>query len=118
MCRGMRVLCAASGEERLGALKRAAVGTEWELVGGAATPGQLLDQILGRKPDIVVVDAGLWPEVKAALGRRAPSVRVVVVAEPGRGPAKGTEEAEEVASLEGVRAAILGLPGPGGPVRR
>jgi len=111
MCRALKVLCAAPGRDRLGQLKRATVSTNWELVGGAASIEEVREQIDSWRPDVVVFDAALGPEAvetaRAALDR----VRIVTVGSAIVG-------ADDVAaSLDEVRAAVLGLPRPGGPIR-
>lgn len=110
MCRGLRVLCAADGRERLAAVKRAAVGASWEVEGGAASLEELVEQLDGARPDVVVLDAGLGPEAAAIVRRVRPSARVV-----GFGHVPGADAHGD--SAEELRAAILGLPKPGGPVR-
>lgn len=109
MCRAVKVLCAAAVPERLAELKRAAAAAEWELVGGAASLDEMVAQLDERRPDVLVLDAGLGEESVLKARAVLPAVRIV-----GIGPVAG---ADDVASLEAVRAAILGLPRPGGPVR-
>jgi hypothetical protein len=110
MCRALTVLCAAPDRTRLGELKRASVAQEWELTGGATSVEELGSQVADLGPDVVVIDAALGPQAVAACRGAKPGIRVVSV-----GPLSGTDE--EAASVEEVRAAILGLPWPGGPVR-
>jgi hypothetical protein len=110
MCRSLRVLCAAPDHDRLGELRRSTVAAHWELVGGAESLDALSEQVAEWDPDVVVLDAALG-EGAATLARRArPSVRVVSV-----GDLPGADA--RVHSLDGVRAAIMSLPRPGGPVR-
>ncbi|HXF57070.1 MAG TPA: hypothetical protein VNO34_05790 [Actinomycetota bacterium] len=111
MCRALKVLCAAPTPERLGELKRAAVSAQWELVGGATSVEELGRQVGEWGPDVVVVDGSLGAAAVEAARRARSTVRVVAV---GR-----VDGADLVApTLAEVRDAILGLPGPGGPVRR
>jgi hypothetical protein len=110
MCRALTILCAAPDRTRLGELKRAAVAQEWELTGGATSVEDLGSQVTDLGPDVVVIDAALGTQAVDACRVGKPGVRVVSV-----GPLAGADE--EAASLEEVRAAILGLPRPGGPVR-
>lgn len=110
MCRALTVLCAAMDRARLGELKRASVAVEWELAGGATSLEELAVQVADLRPDVVVVDGTLGPEAVATAREAKPGVRVVSI-----GPL--TDADEEAASLDEVRAAILGLPRPGGPVR-
>ena len=110
MCRALKVLCAAPDRDRLTALKRAAVGVAWELVGGAASLQELPDQLASWRPDVVVLDASLGTAAVRAARDSGRSVRVVSVGElPGSDAVVG--------SLAEVRDAILGVPRPGGPVR-
>jgi hypothetical protein len=110
MCRALTVLCAALDRPRLGELKRAAVAVEWELTGGATSLEELAVQVADLRPDVIVVDAALGAQAVATVKEAKPGVRVVSI-----GPLP--EADEEAASLDEVRAAILGLPRPGGPVR-
>src|SRR2546425_12956607 len=110
MCRALKVLCAGPGRERLGELKRASVGASWELVGGATSLEELHQHIGEFEPDVVVVDAALGPEAVDVVRTARPRARLVAL---GSLPGADAEAAE----LGGVRAAILGLPRPGGPVR-
>jgi hypothetical protein len=109
MCRAIRVLCAARGSRRLLELKRATVAAEWELVGGVASLAELQAQLEVLAPDVVVVDAGLGERAVGAVARARPTARIVSL-----GAAPGAHEV--VTSLQEIRAAILGLPRPAGPV--
>jgi hypothetical protein len=111
MCRSLKVLCAAASPDRLEKLRRAAVGVDWELVGGAAGLEALEDQVSEWRPDVLVVDDDLGDHAVISAKRVDPSIRIVVL-----GAMSGADA--EAASLEEVRGAILGLPRPGGPVRR
>ncbi len=110
MCRALTVLCAAADRARLGELKRASMAVEWELTGGSASLEELVAQVADLRPDVVVIDAALGPQAVANAKQAKPEVRVVSL-----GPLP--EADEQAASLEEVRAAILSLPRPGGPVR-
>ncbi|MEX2459152.1 MAG: hypothetical protein WD770_09215 [Actinomycetota bacterium] len=111
MCRALQVLCAAADRDRLGELKRAAVSVEYELTGGATDPESLLAQVEELEPDAVVVDGSLGMEAIEALRAAYPSLRIVVVGVEA-------EAADDwVRGDEDVRAAVLGIPRPGGPVR-
>jgi DNA-binding NarL/FixJ family response regulator len=106
MCRALKVLCAAPGQGRLAEVKRAVVSAHWELVGGARTTEDLVQQLDEWEPDVVVVDLGLGREAADRVRESRPGARVVTVG------AGGDAETDE-----DVKAAILGLPRPGGPVR-
>ncbi len=111
MCRALRVLCVADGRQYLPELKLATVSTSWELVGGASSMSELADQLETWRPDVVVVEASMGAEVVRLVRARLESARIVAVG----GTAPGADEVAP--SLEDVRAAVLGLPRPGGPVR-
>lgn len=111
MCRALKLLCAAPDPGRLVGLKRATVSAAWELVGGATTVEELGVQVAEWRPDVVVVEALLGPEAVARVRAGRPACRVVSVG--------WLEGADAVAgSLEDVRDEILGVPKPGGPVRK
>jgi hypothetical protein len=105
VCRALKVLCAAPDGDALGQLKRAAVSAHWELVGGAASLDELASQLEGQRPDVLVLDTRLGPDAERRAVALLPSLRVVTV-----------EPAPD--QLHMLRTVILGLPGPGGPVRR
>jgi AmiR/NasT family two-component response regulator len=110
VCRALKVLCAAADRERLAELKRAAVGTHWELVGGASSVHELEGQMAEFEPDVVVVDAGLGDRAVDSVRGAGRPARLVAVGRLARADAEASEIGE-------VRAAILGLTPPGGPVR-
>ena len=106
MCRAMKVLCVAPSQERLAEVKQATVSLHWELVGGARNTDELVKQLDEWQPDVVVVDLGLGREAVDRVRESRPGARIVTVG------AGGDAETDE-----GVKAAIQGLPKPGGPVR-
>ena len=110
MCRAIRVLCAAADPQRLAELKRGAVSGSWELVGGATSVGNLAAQIEEWGPDVVALDAPLGPEAIVTIRGATKRVRIVSV-----GPLAGADAT--AASPAELRTAVLGLSGPGGPVR-
>ena len=112
MCRALKVLCAAPGRERLDELKRAAVSAHWELAGGAASLPELAGQLEQWRPDVVVLEGDLGPAAVGLCRAARPGARIVVVRAVA--PAEGADAT--IDSLEDVRAAILGVPRPGGPV--
>ena len=109
MCRALRVLCAARSPERLAELKGASVSPNWELVGGSTSVGELAGQVTELSPDVVVLDEAIGNGAVAAVRAARDGARIVSV-----GPADGADEV--VGSLEEIRAAVLGLSRPGGPV--
>jgi hypothetical protein len=105
MCSAVRVLCAAPASESLASLKRAAVGAEWEVTGGATSAEEALAHVRTWFPHVLVFDAQLGKD----LGRRAaalhPGLRTVAV---------GVAEADvTVGSLEEVRGAVARSLQPG-----
>ena len=98
-CRALKVLCAAASAGRLHQIRGAAVAAEWELVGGASSLDQLMDQLRELKPHVVVIDASLGDDAPVRARKALPRVRVVSV---GSLPA-----ADAVApSLTAIRDAI------------
>jgi AmiR/NasT family two-component response regulator len=110
MCRALRVLCAAPDRERLLALKRATVSAQWELVGGACSLDELVSQVDGVAPDVVVIDAGIGPHAASRVREHRATARIVSVGGPMRG-------ADAHVGSGAVREAIMGVPPVGGPVR-
>lgn len=109
MCRALTVLCVAEDAESLLALKRASVSADWELAPGACSEAEALEQLESEHPHVVVVFGAFGPLVEA-IRDRVPYVRIVADRDlPGANAV--------VASLAEVRAAVTGLPRPGGPVR-
>jgi len=112
MCRALQVVCLAPDRDSLMELKRAAVGTEWELTPGATTADDAIAQAEDRGAHVLVAAGTAVAEAVARVRGRWPWMRVVVVAD---GPVEGATAV--VGSLDEVRAAVKGLPQPGGPVR-
>jgi DNA-binding NarL/FixJ family response regulator len=112
VCRALRVLCAAPGREALLALKRAVVSVEYELVGGATSAEEMVDQVRDQVPDVLVLDASfVSPERIDAVRALRPGLQVVAVG-------AGAEGADVAVTAEAeAKAAVLALPRPGGPVR-
>lgn len=110
MCRALKVLCAAGDPGRLAELKRLAVSTAWEVVGGALSLEDLLRQVVERDPDVVVFHPGLPGDVEERVSNAKPTVRLVSSAL--------VEDGNSAARREALSAAILGLRGPKGPVVR
>lgn len=110
MCRAIKVLCVAPDPEALGALKRAAVGAEWELSPGAITEEEALAQLGDGRPHIMVTFGNKFAQLPAVARAKYPGMRIVADFE--------APEVDEVAkSLEDVRPAIVGAPRPSGPIR-
>jgi hypothetical protein len=109
MCRALKVLCVATDDESLGALKRATVSADWELARGATGVAEAIAQLGDERPHVLVA-FGPFEELIASARERSPSIRVVTDRD-----LPGTDVA--VASLGEVRDAVLGRSRPGGPVR-
>ncbi|MEX2275821.1 MAG: hypothetical protein WEA10_09720 [Actinomycetota bacterium] len=105
----MKVLCVATDDASLVALRRAAVAAEWELVGGAKNAAEARIQLEEERPHFLLV-FGPFAELVAEARERYPTLRIVSDRDlPG---------ADVVAtSLAEVRGALVGAPRPGGPVR-
>jgi DNA-binding NarL/FixJ family response regulator len=112
MCRALRVLCGAVEEGRLAKLKRAALSAHWEVVGGAASVEELVDQVAHWSPDVVIIDAPLGGKAVRAVRKSRPKVRIVTVGQVSAG------EDRVARSLGDIKGAVLGLPATGGPVTR
>ena len=110
MCRAVKVLCVAEDTDALSALKRASVGAEWELAPGATTESEALSQLAEGRAHVLVVDGGSFSDLLAMARETYPGLRIITTSDEPTATVV-------VASLDEVRAAILGLPRPGGPVR-
>jgi hypothetical protein len=105
----MKVLCVATDEESLQALRRAAVGAEWELTPGAVDETDALGWIDRERPDALVA-FGRYERLVALARERFPTMRIVTD--------RDTPGASAVASsLDDVRGLLRALARPGGPVR-
>jgi hypothetical protein len=111
MCRALQIVCVAAGEPSLRSLKKAAAAAEWELTLGATNEEDAFAQLEGRNAHVLVT-WGAWGELVKRARERKPGVRIIAV---GRTPIP--EADVNVRSIGEVRAAILGTPPPGGPVR-
>jgi hypothetical protein len=79
-------------------------------VGGANSVEELGRQVAEWEPDIVVIDAALGAGAVDVVRAARERVRIVSL-----GAVAGVDVVAE--TLDDVRAAVLGLPSPGGPVR-
>ena len=108
MCRALTVLCVATDDEALAALKRATVSADWELAPGATDLRGALDQLDVERPHFLVA-FGPFEELVALASERFPGMRIVTDRDaPG---ATGV-----ATTLEEVRGLLQGQPRPGGPV--
>ncbi len=109
MCRAVKVLCVATDDAALAALKRASVGAGWELAPGATDLRSALDQIDVERPHALVV-FGPFYDLVALAAERFPGMRIVTDRDtPGASAVAG--------SRDDVRDLLAELPRPGGPVR-
>ena len=97
-CTAPTVVCVAPDRDSLAALKRAAVGAEWELAPGATSSEQALRQIEEVAATAVVVFGG-FADVVSATRQRWPWIHIVSI-----GP--NPDSSVAVSSLDDVRAAI------------
>jgi len=109
VCRALKVLCVASDQAALRALKTATVSADWELTPGAMSDRDALDQIDAERPHAMVV-FGPFDALVSLVADRFPGMRIVAD--------RDTPGATMVAtSTEEVRGILKGVPRPGGPVR-
>jgi len=108
MCRAVRVLCVASDEEALRALRAATVAAEWELTPGATNETDALGLIDAERPHAVVA-FGDYGRLVALARERFPAMRIVTDRDlPGT---------SGVASAAGeVRDLLRSLGRPSGPI--
>jgi hypothetical protein len=108
VCRTLKVLCVATDDESLKALKKAAVSADWELSAGAINETDALAMIDADRPHALVA-FGAFEDLVALVRERFPAMRIVVD--------RVTPGATDVAgSLDDVRGLLRGAPHPGGPV--
>ena len=104
MCRALQVVCVGAGEPSLQALKRAAVGKEWELTAGATDAADALEQIARGRAHVLVTWGSFGDLVKEARAKH-PGLRIIAV---GRTPI--AEADVNVSSIKQVHDAIRKVP--------
>lgn len=104
-CVALKVVCLARDAEALRELKRAAVGSEWELTPGATSLEEALEQIATFRAHVLVaaVDA---PDLVERVRSTHPGLRMVLVRAGGEGAPDPLTVT--VHGMDGVRAAITG----------
>ena len=108
MCRAVKVLCVAEGEESLRALRLATTAAEWELTPGATNEVDALGVIDAERPHALVA-FGAYERLVALVRERFPAMRIVTD--------RNTPGASAVAaSRDDVRELLRSLARPGGPV--
>jgi AmiR/NasT family two-component response regulator len=105
MCRALKILCAATTEGRLAELKRASVGVQWEVVGGATSNADVERQVAYWGPDVVIIDKDL--NADRTDPQQATDLPRIIFA----------ERSDDGEWSPDIREAIRALPRPGGPVR-
>jgi hypothetical protein len=109
MCRAITVLCVATDDDSLRALKAAAVSAEWELAPGATNEADAIGQIDAERPHALVA-FGPYERLIELTRERFPGMRIVSDRDaPGASAV--------AASLEEVRGLLQERPRPGGPIR-
>lgn len=108
MCRAVKVLCVASDDEALGALRRATTAAEWELTPGATNETDALGLVDAERPHAMVV-FGSYEELVSLVRDRFPAIRIVTDRD-----APGTSAV--ASSPDEVREVLRSLARPGGPI--
>ena len=108
MCRAVKVLCVATDDEALRALRRATTAAEWELTSGATNETDALGVIDAERPHAVVV-FGSFETLVALVRDRFPAMRIVTDRD-----APGTSAV--ASSRDDVREVLRSLARPGGPI--
>jgi hypothetical protein len=109
MCRAFKVLCVASDEASLRALRRAVVAADWELTAGATNETDALGLIDQERPQAMVA-FGDHARLVALTRERFPAMRIVTD--------RPTVGATLVASsADDVRELLRASGRPRGPVR-
>jgi hypothetical protein len=109
MCRAITVLCVATDDDSLRALKAAAVSAEWELAPGATNEADAIGQIDTERPHVLVA-FGPYERLIELARERFPAMRTVSDRDAPGASAVAT-------SLEEVRGLLRERPRPGGPIR-
>jgi hypothetical protein len=108
VCRAVKVLCVATDDDALRALRRVATAAEWELTPGATDETDALGLIDTERPHAMVV-FGDFERLVGLVRDRFPAMRIVTD--------RDTPGANAVAaSLEDVREVLRSLGHPGGPI--
>jgi hypothetical protein len=108
VCRAVKVLCVATDDGALRALRTATTAAEWELTPGATDEIQALGLIDSERPHAMVV-FGDFERLVSLVRDRFPAMRIVTDRDaPGANAV--------AASPEDVRAVLRSLGRPGGPI--
>ena len=108
VCRAVKVLCVATDDEALEALRRGTSAAEWELTPGATNETDALGLIDAERPHAMVA-FGSYGELVALVRDRFPAMRIVTDRDlPGTSAV--------ASSRDDVRALLHSLARPGGPI--
>jgi hypothetical protein len=108
VCRAVKVLCVATDDEALQALRRVTTAVEWELTLGATNEIDALGLIDSERPHTMVAFGGFERLVSLARDR-FPALRIVTDRDT-----PGTDAV--AASRDDVRELLRSLGRPGGPI--
>jgi hypothetical protein len=108
LCRAVKVLCLATDDGALEALRRATTAVEWELTPGATNEADALALIDAERPHAMVA-FGSYEELVTLVRERFPAMRIVTD--------RDTPGTSAVASsCDDVRDLLRSLARPGGPI--
>lgn len=108
MCRAIKVLCVATDDEALKALRRVTTAAEWELTPGATNETDALGLIDSERPHTMVA-FGDFERLVSLVRDRFPAMRIVTDRDT-----PGTNAV--AASRDDVRELLRSLGRPGGPI--
>jgi hypothetical protein len=108
VCRAVKVLCVATDDEALRALRQLATAAEWELTPGATNETDALALIDSERPHSMVAFGG-FERLVSLVRDRFPAMRIVTDRDtPGSNAV--------AASRDDVRELLRSLGRPGGPI--
>lgn len=108
MCRAVKVLCVATDDEALQALRQATAATEWEVTPGVTNETDALGLIDSERPHTMVV-FGDFERLVSLVRDRFPAMRIVTDRD-----APGTNAV--ASSRDDVRELLRSLGRPSGPI--
>ena len=108
MCRAVKVLCVATDDDALHALRQVTTAAEWELIPGATNETDALGLIDSERPHAMVA-FGDFERLVSLVRDRFPAIRIVTDRDT-----PGTNAV--AASREDVRDVLRSLGRPGGPI--
>jgi hypothetical protein len=108
VCRAVKVLCVATDDDALQALRQLATAAEWELTPGATNETDALALIDSERPHSMVAFGG-FERLVSLVRDRFPAMRIVTDRDtPGSNAV--------AASRDDVRELLRSLGRPGGPI--